>query len=425
MNKITSNSVFNAPEKRKEIGIAKRDILAVTEAELDAHPHEYILRMRQHSEVLCRTVKAADQEVTVYTVFSHELCSTLLAHPHIRQFYTPLLTRRGVSSGPLQSIFINGMQTVDGEMHRRRRKPLAGSFAGPVIKEMQPTIKTFVRDHLTNYLPRRSMNLSKDLAKKLPSSFMCGMIGIPVEDIDRIVGLGGRAFVGLTPFDPKQLPDIEAAAQELHEYTEWLVDEKRSRNRSEFLDQYLKSSAAIAPELTEAEIQVQLIGLILGSAETTGMAIVNAVSLLLSDRKQWEALKSDHSLIGPTVNETLRFEPSIGTCSRFTADEICLGEEIIPANSIISASLLGALRDPALYNNPQRFDIKRTDFQRKHLAFGSGAHRCLGDSLAWLEIFETISAIADFMPDIHLQGDPVKCTGFGGIRQISDCNVAF
>ena len=119
------------------------------------------------------------------------------------------------------------------------------------------------------------------------------------------------------------------------------------------------------------------------------------------------------------------FQLGAGTCLRFTTDEIRLGEHVIPANSIISASLLGALRDPAVYNDPQRFDIRRTDFQRKHLAFGSGAHRCLGDGLAWLEIFETISAIADLMPDIHIHGDPANCTGFGGIRKVSDCKVIY
>lgn len=209
------------------------------------------------------------------------------------------------------------------------------------------------------------------------------------------------------------------------DYVERLLEKQRSVGQSEFLGRYLELVEEIDPDLTPAEVYVQLIDLMLASAETTRMTITNAVSLLLSDRGQWQTLLADRSLVGSAVNEALRYEPSVGTCPRFVVDEVALGDIVIPANSIISASLLGALRDPALFSDPQRFNIMRTDFQRKHMVFGGGAHRCLGESLAWIEIYETIDAIADMMPNIRLIGDPVNCTGFSGIRRVTDCNVVY
>lgn len=425
MNKITPSHVFENPENRTEIDIAERDVFAVSEAELDAHPHEYIAKMRQQTEVWCRTVTAADREIGVYTVFSHDLCSNLLTHPHTRQFYTQLLMWRGVPVGPLQNLFVNGMPTVDGIQHRRRRKPLAGSFTMPVIKAMQPEIRKFVRNHLEGYLAQGGMNVATEFAKTFPPRLLCSIIGIPKDEVDYFVGLARQAAVGLTLFPLDQLPEIDGAAQTLLEYVERLLEKQRSVGQSQFLGQYLQSVATIDPQLAPAEVYVQLIDLMLASAETTRMTITNAVSLLLSDHEQWDALLNDDSLIGNAVNETLRYEPSVGTCPRFVVEDVQLGDRTIPANSIISASLLGALRDPAKFHEPQRFNIRRTDFQRKHLVFGGGAHRCLGESLAWIEVFETISALADFVPGIRLQGSPVNCTGFGGIRQVTDCNVVY
>jgi cytochrome P450 family 103 len=237
--------------------------------------------------------------------------------------------------------------------------------------------------------------------------------------------LVGRAFAGLTAFNPEQLPDIEDASGELHDYTQWLIGKKGNDSRNSFLKHYMDLSEGATLELSEAEIQVRLIDLILASAQTTGIAIMNAVSLLLSHPAQWAALKADPAMIEQAVNETLRFEPSVASCSRYAVEDIRLDDSTIPANAIISASLLGALRDPTLFAEPQRFNIMRTEFQRRHMVFGVGAHRCLVESLAWIELYETISAIAEMMPDIRLTGDPVSCTGFTGIRKVTDCNVVY
>jgi cytochrome P450 family 103 len=425
MNQMAPDTVIEGPQVRTPIADVERDIFAISEAELDAHPHEYIARMRQHTEVWCRSVKAADREIGVYTVFSHELCSTLLTHPNTRQFYTQLLMWRGVPVGPLQNLFLNGMPTVDGPLHRRRRKPLAGSFGMPVIKNLQPQIRQFVQGQLKGYLAQGGMNVATEFAKTFPPRLLCSIIGIPKDEVDYFVGLARQAAVGLTLFPLEQLPDIDNAAQTLLDYVERLLEKQRSVGQSDFLKQYLHMVESTDPALTPAEIYVQLIDLMLASAETTRMTITNAVSLLLSDRSQWQALLWDRSLAAGATNEALRYEPSVGTCPRFVVEDVQLGEMTIPANSIISASLLGALRDPKLFAEPQRFNIMRTDFQRKHMAFGGGAHRCLGESLAWIEIFETISAIAEMMPDIRLIGDPVNCTGFSGIRQVTDCNVVY
>ena len=121
--------------------------------------------------------------------------------------------------------------------------------------------------------------------------------------------------------------------------------------------------------------------------------------------------------------ESLRYEPSVGSFPRFTLEEIEIDGCTVPRNVILSMSTLSAMRDPSLYADPDRFDISRTDHPRRPLVFGAGAHRCLGETLALLELEETLGAVAERLPNLEVLGDPPTVVGSGGIRQVSEMTV--
>ena len=421
MNTLDEEMTVFSDGVADEQDVANRNI-NFSETELDNDPHGCIFEIRKETNVWRRSVLAMGREIGIYNVISHELCQSLLANKDCQQFYTQLLMGRGVPVGPLQNLFANGMPTVDGPLHRRRRKPLSHPFGKPNIMSFQPKVRDFVRRELKTYLGQGTMNVATEFAKSAPPRLLCEIIGIPNSEQERFVELARLAALGLTLFPIEQLDEIDAASAELMDYVEQLLG-RPPGERGTFLNVYLATAEAIEPPLSDDEIRVQLIDLLLASAETTRMTMTNAVSLLLSHPEQWEALKRNRDLVSGAVNETLRFQPSIGTCPRFAAKDIWVGDHFIPCGSIVSASLLGALRDPTKFAEPDRFNIQRTDFQRKHLAFGGGAHRCLGESLAWFEVYETIDALADMAPNMSLVGDPVICTGFSGMRRVTDCYI--
>jgi cytochrome P450 len=86
-------------------------------------------------------------------------------------------------------------------------------------------------------------------------------------------------------------------------------------------------------------------------------------------------------------------------------------------------STLSAMRDPALYRDPDRFDISRTDHPRRPLAFGAGAHRCLGEMLALAELEEALAAVAERLPKIELAGAIPAVEGSSGIRNVGEMQV--
>ena len=107
------------------------------------------------------------------------------------------------------------------------------------------------------------------------------------------------------------------------------------------------------------------------------------------------------------------------------AEKFCreIDGRTVPSNRMLSMSTLSALRDPALYRDPDRFDITRTDHPRRPMVFGAGSHRCLGETLALLELEETLAALAERLPKLELVCNAPSIEGSGGIRRVGEMQV--
>jgi cytochrome P450 family 103 len=130
-------------------------------------------------------------------------------------------------------------------------------------------------------------------------------------------------------------------------------------------------------------------------------------------------------LIPGAVAEAMRYEPSVGSIPRFTVEEIEVDGYLVPRNAILSVSTLSAMRDESLYADPDRFDMTRADHPRRHLVFGGGVHRCLGESLAKAELEEGLAAITARTPGLRVVGEPPRLIGHSGIRRMTGMNVAW
>jgi cytochrome P450 len=97
----------------------------------------------------------------------------------------------------------------------------------------------------------------------------------------------------------------------------------------------------------------------------------------------------------------------------------------VPRNSILSLSTLSAMRDPSQYADPDTFNIRRTDHPRRHLIFGLGVHRCLGEILARAELEESLAALAERLPHVELAGKPPSLAGHGGIRRVDGMRLGW
>ena len=225
-------------------------------------------------------------------------------------------------------------------------------------------------------------------------------------------------------FGPEDVPNLEAAAAELQHYVREVLEERRSTPRDDFLSRFL-AEAEEAGELTSLEVVIQLVQMIIGGTDTTRVAGATQVALLLQHPAQWEAVSRDPGLIPAAVTESLRFEPSVGSIGRVAWEDIALDGHVVPAGSLIILSTMSAMRDDQVYAQPDLFDIRRTDHPRLHPIFGGGAHRCIGESVARIELEEGLSALMRLTPRLRLAGAMPVLQGHRGIRRIDALRVAW
>jgi cytochrome P450 len=167
----------------------------------------------------------------------------------------------------------------------------------------------------------------------------------------------------------------------------------------------------------------QVVTVIIGGSDTTRAAMAMQVALLLQHREQWEAVCNDLSQVSGAVSESLRYDPAVGSFPRIALEDIDIEGQVVKRGRIVSLSTMSAMRDPARYNDPDRFDIRRTDHPERHPVFGGGTHRCLGEALARAELEEGLTAVAERLPNLELMGAAPVLVGHSGIRRITGMSV--
>lgn len=357
-------------------------------------------------------------ELGVYLVLRANDIVGLNEDQRTRQVETEFVKLRGVTTGPLFEFMQLGMLTSNGDAHRRRRAPMARTFAFKMMASLRPVVRRTAEDILETLAPRGVMEMLRDFSSILPARTISSILGLPEEDIPHFTESVYRLAPVLSgTWTAIDVPRLEKAASRLKAYVVKAIERQRMSEADTFLGQYLQAVGDDA-ETTEEEAVIQLMTLILAGSETTRTALVIQLGLLLGHQDQWELLRDDRSAVQNAVSECLRYEPSVGSVPRFTIEDIEIDGFLIPANSLCSLVTMSALRDENWYQDPDRFDITRA--QRKwHPVFGGGAHRCLGEALARVELEESLLAMLERCPSIRPAGELPRMSGFTGIRTVS------
>ena len=321
----------------------------------------------------------------------------------------------GIPAGRCRSFLENFMLMSNGADHQRRRGAFTRTFAHPVVKAKRAQVRA-VADRIVADLPRGEPFDFLDLcASRLPAEMIAEVLGLPVEQSSwfahQVYSLS-RCL--MAPYDIEHHDEIEGSAEALYGFVAEALEARRQAPKDDFLSMLATDESARA--LDHEELIYQVMGVILGGSDTTRSGFNIMVGRLLGDRALWEEVKADRSLIPAAIDESLRLEPPVGNLPRYTPAAIAFGDLSVDAGQVLGLSTLSAMRDETRVKDPEKFDLHRTDHVRPHLVFGGGAHRCLGEMLARLELEEGLAALMDGAPGIEMIEAP-RMLGLGGIRR--------
>jgi cytochrome P450 len=174
--------------------------------------------------------------------------------------------------------------------------------------------------------------------------------------------------------------------------------------------------------LTPAELAGLFVQLLFAGHETATTLTEQGLIELMCDREQWELLCADPELAANAVEELLRWVPPIPSMFRVAyVDTDVLGVPIRAGQSV-RVLIAAANRDPAVFRDPDRLDLRRAD-AKEHLSFGFGPRFCLGASLARLEVSTVLRTLATRFPRLELASDELEAQRGAGLRTLDELPV--
>ena len=304
------------------------------------------------------------------------------------------------------------MLSLDGARHTRHRAPFTRPFRS---EEIHARLDTFTRaeaDRLVAAIePSGAAELRRAVAGPLSVTVMAEVLGLGRTDPAQVLAWYDGIVAAVQAAAPGTQTVQAGAAAPRTQAVQAGAAAAAGRAAFAELAASLRQVIAAPPAsslladvtgpLTEAEAISNAAVLLFGGIETTEGMIANVMLHLLSSLGELELVRADRGLIPAAVEESLRLEPAAAVVDRYATSDAELSGARIRAGDPVTVSIAGANRDPAIFPDPDRFDVRRPNATR-HLAFAHGPHFCLGAHLARLEARIAVATLLDRLPQLRL-----------------------
>jgi cytochrome P450 len=313
-----------------------------------------------------------------------------------------------------QSAGVPLLITTDRPRHTQLRSLVNRAFTPRRIARLEPRIRTIARTLLDNLKGRPEFDLVGDFSAPLPTIVIAELLGVPAEDQEWFKEKSNA----VAQFDPTksgsnaEVDDFGPSA-ELASYLAGVLEQRRREPRDDLLSALL--AAEIEGErLSEPELLGFAFLLLVAGNETTTNLISNAAILLDRHRDQRQLLLEEPARITRAIEEFLRYDSPIQGLARTTTAPVTLHGVTIPEGGRVLLLFGSANHDERRIPDAERFDVLRDP--NPHLAFGFGAHFCLGANLARLEARVAFEELLARVPDYRMTASRVERTASGPVR---------
>lgn len=380
-------------------------------------------RLRNRPYGLYRTGQRIDpihlSSIGVWIVMSHAGVAAALREPRLgndeRKADTSLLnfgifqrllnkTSGGSrETSPFIRMFNDLMLFRDPPDHTRLRALVVKAFTPRRVESLAGRIQQLTDEILDGASPRGRMDLMRELAYPLPARVICELVGVPQDDVPLVVRHAPALAIGLDPSPMRPAEAVERADRatlELVEYLSGLIADRRRSPGEDML------SALIAAEedgqtLSHEELIATVLLLLLAGHETTANLVGNGLVALHSNPSELSRLQDDPSIGKTAVEELLRYDPSVQMTVRTALEDVEIDGHLIEKGRLAVLVIGAANRDPKTFDDPAKLDLGRTP--NPHLAFGGGAHFCVGAPLARLEGRIVLSSLVRRFPNLRIE----------------------
>ncbi len=327
-----------------------------------------------------------------------------------------------------KDMLVGTLVNFDAPIHPKYRRLTQDWFMPRNLAKMEDEMRAIAEATVDRFIAAGpEADFCKLVSSLYPLHVVMQILGVPEEDEPRMLMLTQQLFgaqdadlsgTGMEDITPEMAVKLYAGAvQTFQEYFAELAAQRRA-NPTDDVATVIANAKVDGKLLPDREMAGYYIIVATAGHDTTSASTAGAMMALAQDPEQWARVKADRSLLPGIVEEAIRWTTPVQHFMRTAAEDVELGGQQIKKGDWLMINYVAANHDPAQFENPRRFDAARSP--NRHLAFGAGAHQCLGLHLARMEMKILFETLLDRIETIELAGEPKRATStfVGGLKTL-------
>lgn len=326
------------------------------------------------------------------------------------------------------NMLVDSLVVFDAPIHPKYRKLTQDWFMPRNLKRIEGEVRALAKrtvDRMIEAGP--AVDFVKEVAGPYPLRVVMQILGVPPEDEPRMMMLTQQMFggqdadlsgTGMENMSPEQVVQLVAGAvRSFEDYFAQLAEDRRA-NPTEDVASVIANATVDGEPLPPRDMAGYYIIVATAGHDTTSASTAGAMQALANDPEQWARVREDRSLLPGIVEEAIRWTSPVQHFMRTAAEDVEVGGQQIKAGDWMMINYVAANHDPAQFEDPRRFDASRSP--NRHLAFGAGAHQCLGLHLARLEMRILFEELLDRIETVEPAGEALRSTStfVGGLKTL-------
>ena len=323
---------------------------------------------------------------------------------------------------------VGSLVSLDAPIHPKLRRLTQDWFMPKNLARIEADIRELAQRTVDRLVAAGSeVDFVKEVSAPYPLHVVMQILGVPEADEPRMLFLTQQMFggqdedlnkSGVADLPPEQLLQIVVGAvKDFETYFDGIAQARRA-NPTEDVASVLANATIDGEPLTPHELAGYYIILAAAGHDTTSASTAGAMQALSRDPAQFARVKADRSLLAGIVEEAIRWTTPVQHFMRMSAHDTEIAGVPIQAGDWLMINYVAANHDPAVFADPRKFDAARSP--NRHLAFGAGAHQCLGLHLARLEMRILFEALLDRIDSVEPAGEAKRAssTFVGGLKTL-------
>jgi cytochrome P450 len=406
---------------------ASNPLVVLADPGVRENPYPLLRQMREQGPLVVE-----NDQVVIFG--DYDSCESVLRHRAMGSDpgRSPLIGEflRAGEIPPNASIFF-----MDSPEHGRQRKLVSTLFTPRTIADVQPVVRAAVDVAYRKFQEQEQPDVVRDLSFPLAHGISCELFGVPPEERGFLAGMAEGVAqstelptigAGVGVHQLYSMDELEAMGKAVFASHMYFADlaHRRRRTPADDLVSQLAVAAGESGGFSRFELSFGLLTVFSASYESTANLISNTILALLRNPGELARLRADPGLVPAAVDEVLRHDAPAQLVSRVPLAPTRIGEVDVHPGQAVVVLLAAANRDPSVYQDPDRFDIGRTQ-PKPSLSFGLGAHFCVGVSLAKLTVQLVLEAFLERYREIELVEESISYRRRTVVRGLERMNIRF